>query len=608
MPIGDNSCVQFITVIGLGHVTLDGPVLDQMPNTRLLTIEMGSMHKRWLLRLVKRLCWLPLALYLAMSNVNAQEASCYDVDYAGSAMARFKGDSRLDTSDIDELKGRVIRKIRYMRVGVFDENDPDENNSLYRFLNRLHINTKEYVISSQILFAEGDTLDPDVILETERLLRRRGYLTGAYIVPERICQGSVDLLVITRDSWSFEVDASFSHGGGDSSSGIGLSDDNILGTGTSFSIGYEQDSERTGIRYSLSTDHLFSSRWSTRLAYADNSDGENIVVELQRPFFSRHTPWSAGVVYSDVSEAEIIRSKGDEINGYRHERILQQVYYGHSIYVTRDSTQRLIGGYTIEEDRFFDNSDTTDQGIPDDRKASYHWAEYQYLEDHYAVYRNLNQIQRTEDVPLGISFGFRLGYGEAEPGRHGNVFRYLGQYQHIWSIEDVHLLTLNLGVDGRDHTDSSDNDSAIWSSKVSYNYMLSYKNRWYTSIAYDAGQDLAQHEELTLGGLEGMRGYPTSFQRGKKRALATVERRYYSDWHLFNLVRVGAVAFVEAGKAWDGPDNNDNKILADIGFGLRFSSSKVRVGNVVHLDIATPLVERDGIDEYQILIKAKQHF
>jgi outer membrane translocation and assembly module TamA len=90
--------------------------------------------------------------------------------------------------------------------------------------------------------------------------------------------------------------------------------------------------------------------------------------------------------------------------------------------------------------------------------------------------------------------------------------------------------------------------------------------------------------------------------------VATIERRYYSDWHLFNLVRVGAVGFIEAGKAWDGPIQGDNKVLADVGFGLRFSSSKARVGSVVHVDIATPLVEKDGIDEYQLLIEAKRQF
>lgn len=568
---------------------------------------MGFMRCTFLNRPLLRFA-ICLPLLLLASGVQAQEESCYNVDFASRAMDRFKGDSRLDTSDIDELKGRVIRKIRYMRVGVFDENDPDENNSLYRFLNSLHINTKEYVIASQILFKQGDTVDPEVILETERLLRRRDYLTGAFIVPERICQGTVDLVVVTRDSWSFEVEGSFSHSGGDSSSGVGLSDDNILGTGTSFSIGYEQEADRTGIRYSLSTDHLFSSRWSTRLAYADNSDGENIIVELERPFFSRHTPWAAGVTYSDVGEAEIIRSKGDEINGYRHEQALQQVYFGHALAVSRDFTQRLLGGYTIEEDRFYANDDTTELGIPENRKASYPWLEYQLLEDRYAVYRNLNQIQRTEDVAMGVTLGFRVGYGEAEPGSHGDVLRYLGSYQHIFSVDDVHLLRLYLGVNGRDHMDSNDHDSSIWSSKISYNHMHSYKNRWYTSLAYDAGQDLEQHEELTVGGIVGMRGYPTSFQRGKKRFLATLERRYYSDWHWFNLVRVGAVAFLEAGKAWDGPDNNDNKILANFGLGLRLSSSKVRVGNVVHLDIATPLVEREGIDEYQILVKAKRQF
>ena len=536
---------------------------------------------------------------------------CYQFDYERSAMARFRDSNRLDTSDIDEQEGKIIGNIRYMRVGVFDENNPDENNSLYRFLNKLHINTKEYVIAPQILFESGEPLDPDEIHETERLLRTRDYFTGAFIVPDQICDDTVDLVVVTRDSWSLEVEASFSHSGGDSSSGIGLSDDNILGTGTSFSIGYEQDEERSGIRYSVGTDHLFNSRWATGLAYEDNSDGENITFELRRPFFSRHTPWSAGGRYEDVTEAQIIRAKGDEVNEYQHQNNYQELFYGHSLKVTPTATQRLLAGFTVDEDVFYANENTTELGFPENRKMSYPWVEYQYLEDRYAVFRNLNQIQRTEDVPLGITMGLRVGYGESQLQGHdsSDAIRYIGEYQHIYSVNDKHLLAVNLGVNGRDSLDVDQADSSVWSAQVSYNLMRDYKNRWYGSVSYDAGQDLMQHEELTVGGIVGMRGYPTSFQRGTKRFLTTIERRYYSSWHWFNLVHVGAVAFVEAGKAWDGPDGGaDNPMLADIGFGFRFSSSKVRVGSVVHVDIATPLVERDGIDDYQLLIKAKQQF
>ncbi|HEY7884913.1 MAG TPA: hypothetical protein VIC08_08220 [Cellvibrionaceae bacterium] len=541
-----------------------------------------------------------------VKDVFADDPSCEIQDLRQTISKRFRG-SRVDSSDITALIGLTIANIHTIQVDVFDETNPDENNSIYRFLNRLHINTKDYVVINQLLFAEGEPVDASRIYETERLLRTRGYLTGAFIVPEVICDEQVGLAVVTRDSWSLDVEVSFSHGGGDTSSGFGISDDNLLGTGIGLSIGYEQDAERNGIRYTFATDHLLNTRLATHLSYADTSDGKNIIANLEQPFYSRLAPWAAGISYSDVTEAKIIRASDEVINEFRHENLWQEVYYGRAVHISKIATQRVLVGYTEEQDRFSAN-ENTQLGFPPDRKASYPWVEYQYLEDRYTTYRNLNQIQRTEDVPLGITFSMRVGYGKAGPSYHGDVLRYIGSYQHIFNIKDDNLLSVNVGVNGRDHSDSNSNDSAIWSSQVAYNYMVTPKHRWYTSLRYAAGQDLEQYEELTVGGINGMRGYPTDFQRGNKRAIATIERRYYSDWHWFNLVRVGAVAFVEVGKAWDGPTTENSPTLANVGFGLRLSSSKVRVGNIVHVDIAAPLVEQSGIEDYQLLIKAYQTF
>src|SRR5690554_7510740 len=97
---------------------------------------------------------------------------CEILDIRDTIRKRFTG-SRLTAKDVEALQGMTIRGIGFLQVGVFDEDNPDENNSLYRFLNKIHVNTKEYVVAPQLLFKEGDTLDTGVILETERLLRTR---------------------------------------------------------------------------------------------------------------------------------------------------------------------------------------------------------------------------------------------------------------------------------------------------------------------------------------------------------------------------------------------------------------------------------------------------
>ncbi len=87
-----------------------------------------------------------------------------------------------------------------------------------------------------------------------------------------------------------------------------------------------------------------------------------------------------------------------------------------------------------------------------------------------------------------------------------------------------------------------------------------------------------------------------------------MEHRYFSDLHIFNLMRVGTVVFFDMGKAWGIEQYGYSPLLSNVGFGLRLSSSKVRIGNVVHIDVATPTTAREGLGKYQITIGAKQRF
>jgi outer membrane translocation and assembly module TamA len=87
-----------------------------------------------------------------------------------------------------------------------------------------------------------------------------------------------------------------------------------------------------------------------------------------------------------------------------------------------------------------------------------------------------------------------------------------------------------------------------------------------------------------------------------------LERRYFSDVHIFNLLRVGGVVFFDAGKAWGLLNEPESPLLSDVGIGLRLSSSKVRIGNVIHVDLAMPTSPKDGLSKYQLTIGAYQKF
>src|SRR4051812_25731351 len=155
-----------------------------------------------------------------------------------------KKESRDDKSPFEALQGKTIRNIRVEQINVFNENDPDENNRIYRLLNKLHITTREKVIKSQLLFKSGDKVNYKNLEETARNLRTRKYLTNAHVFPEKVCGDDVDVVVITQDAWVLEPQVSFSHQSNNNESGFAISDGNVLGTGNSFKIGYEENKLR----------------------------------------------------------------------------------------------------------------------------------------------------------------------------------------------------------------------------------------------------------------------------------------------------------------------------------------------------------------------------
>lgn len=536
-----------------------------------------------------------------------QDQECVRYPFDPQALMEQQS-SRLVFDAFDGQQGKTIRSIRYESRDIFDESIPEENNWLFRSLNRLHVNTREDVVATQLLFAEGDPLDVDLVRESARILRSRGYLTGAFIAPEFICSDSIDILVVTRDSWVTEPELSFSHEGGETTSGIGIKDGNFLGRGEHISIGYSNDMERTSLRYQYQTPHLFGTRLASRIYYTQLSDGSDVALKLERPFYALDAPWAAGVETQSLTHTNVIRESDDIINEYGHRIRFQEVYGGLSLRRRDDDTTlRWLAGITFQQDRFEEQLDTV-SAIPQDRRTNYVWMGLSYLRNEYAGYRNLYQIQRAEDIALGASYDIRVGYGSKNMDNSHEVVRYDARYDHVMAVGDRHIIELSAFADGYHFSGPDGYDTAVTGLSGSYNRFRDSGNRWFVRAEYQRGWSLRQHEELTVGGTSGLRGYPVDYQRGEQRYILNVERRYFSDVHLFNVVRMGAVAFFDVGRAWGLDTYQRNPHLADIGVGLRFSSSKARIGNILHIDVAMPLASREGLSDYQLLIKTEGHF
>ena len=145
-----------------------------------------------------------------------------------------------------ERRGATIRAITIVVDNVFDPTKPDENKRLYRWANRVHIRTHESVIDDTLLFDVGDTFDGRLLDESARALRARGFLADAALEARAYdpATNSVEVGVRVRDSWTLAPDLKFSRSGGENDLAIGVSDDNLFGTGKGLTAKYSSDVDR----------------------------------------------------------------------------------------------------------------------------------------------------------------------------------------------------------------------------------------------------------------------------------------------------------------------------------------------------------------------------
>ena len=130
----------------------------------------------------------------------------------------------------------------------------------------------------------------------------------------------------------------------------------------------------------------------------------------------------------------------------------------------------------------------------------------------------------------------------------------------------------------------------------------------FASLGLTWTDHLTPDNQLLLGGDTGLRGYPLRYQLGDRRFLLSLEERYFSDLYVAKLMRVGAAVFADVGRAWfpNNPTGHEFGVLGDIGVGLRLESTRTQSGNLLHIDLAFPLVDGPRVKGLQLLLNVKQ--
>ncbi len=503
-----------------------------------------------------------------------------------------------------------IGQIRFQRNDIFDLND---KHSLWfhRFANDYHVVTTESTLREDLLFQEGDVLDAAILAETERLLRSRRYLRHAEITPVAYCEatGTVDVEVRSWDNWSLLPRISLGHAGGETKTNLGLAEDNLWGTGNAAQIEYFSDSERDGYKLQFHSPNLSSSHWQTTLQYADTSDGESYRFNLAKPFYrlSSERAYNLDIFkeIKDISEY----ARGDVYNEYRSNQQLMELSSGWAFGRTAQSVQHLNFGVTQDQHEFSENNDSN-RAPPDNRDLSQIWLSWDFLQSDYRELTNFFLWNRVEDINFGWQAQVRLG----------RLQKYLGADQGGWDLQTS--LQKNFEINEKSWLVSRFSyrqlhqqqlkQQQLFQSQLQYIRHLTPQQVLLAQVQWSVGKNLYRDERISIGGDEGMRAFPLYYQTGNKAALASLEYRYITHWHIYQLLDVALAGFVDAGRAWDNPDRpagpDDNQTLSGYGVGIRLLPSHASRGSVISIDLAKPVSDNPELSGWRWRLIAKRPF
>ncbi len=504
-----------------------------------------------------------------------------------------------------------IGNIEIVRFNVFDLQNPKDQVWYGRLANRVHAVSKEWVIRDVLLFTEGDTWNRQKLEESERLLRDKDYLYDARIRPVRLCGDRIDIKVIVRDTWTLTGGATFSRSGGENKSGFFINDDNLLGRGINLFLGRENDEDRSGYSLKFSDRELFGSRWQLASEWADNEDGFARNVSLQHPFYSLNTHHAYGLFVREVKQDDKLYFRSEEVEKFAHDFNEAEINYGFSPGLQDSITRRWQVGWHYERHHFAAGEDTRNPLlVPENRARSYWWVEREHTEDQYIVEKNITSFARSENIYVGEHYKFRVGATVNGMGADKSMWYLSGFYRNAYRPLSDSLLFWDTGGEG--FWDKSESDWENLSTWSEWRWFLSpfEKRQWLLRFRLDYARNLTREKQLLLGGREGLRGFPSRFQAGDRSFLFSAERRLFYDYHLFRLFYLGSALFVDVGRAWyNDRDNGENGgVLANVGFGLRVTSSRFRSDRVLHIDVGFPLQSGNNIDDVQISIRGRKRF
>jgi len=480
---------------------------------------------------------------------------------------------------------------------------------LHGWVNAIHIDTKMVTLENEAAFFLNKCVKKVAdMAELERHLRSRKYLRDATVTSD---EKADNITVTTWDNWSLMPTVSFGRQGGESSYSFGVKERNLLGLGIDVDISTYKNSQRKGYRIKSTIPLFQKQNIDLSFRFADNDDGTQQSLFLQKYFASFYTNYAYNVGFNEESRNDITYQNDTEQAIYTHKLSYKSVEYAWLSYNHDESLLRFYVGITQDQHIFSNLTEPTlsvsSNTLPQDRNFTYPWLQIDYIEKDFKKLTNIHLITQIEDFNHGWQFSSSLGLSDGnEQNSAWALFK--AKVSKGFEIHDNALILMDLAL-AADVYDQQ--QRFLFRLNGEYFYNINKSWGFYLSNTNVFSENQYLDKPVTIGADTGLRGFPLQYQHGEHSTKFTTEIRFYPEINIFKLFDIAGAAFFDTGRTFGQSvvANIEESWLYSVGIGARLYSPHSTGNNqVIHIDFAFPQSENSTVDNFEIRVEAKQAF
>ncbi|MDY6801218.1 MAG: hypothetical protein SVU94_08350 [Bacteroidota bacterium] len=480
----------------------------------------------------------------------------------------------------DLYEGKTIRKIEIIKLDVFGPQLYDSSNTtilnwIQKVGNKTHIKTRDFIIKNNLLFSEGDTIDPTLLIDNERIFRKLDYIKDATIqiaeVPDS--KNLVDILVITKDVYSagFHVDLWDYRSGS-----IEVYENNLVGIGHKIQGRWlinTSEAPPMGYDFNYKINNLGNTFIKSEIQYYKAFSTEKIEIKANRPFFSYNTKWAGHITVSQTSTLSDIKKFDTTLTNVRLNYSTQDLWIARSFLVKTQNIKyanrtRLVLGARYINNKFYKGPEVNERYNFDFHDNQIFIGSIAFSRQKFYTSNLIYAFGKTEDIPVGLLTQIDLGFEKDEFFNRpyaGFIFA-KGLY-----YPKIGYLNFKTELGGLYYEDKIEQGVVKFNAKTISNihYLKHLKWRSFFNINYTRGINRFPDEKIYFNENNDIWGFKTDELYGLRRLSFNSELVAFTNLYLYNFRFVffgfGDIGFI-------GPENQSvfrNNLYSGVGLGVR---------------------------------------